>query len=284
MKIGIVGHGFVGKAVDYGFPHNMCKKTIIDPKYGNSVSDLGEQDFTFVCVPTPMSDGGKIDSSIITTVVSELNRLTAGVIIIKSTVTPDIIQKLFTFSMTHRMVYNPEFLTEKSANEDFVNPFMHVFGGDPDATNMVEHLYKFYSLCKPCPTYHMSSVDASFVKYGINSFLASKVLWFNQFYDVVNGHDANFGKIIGAITADNRIGRSHTTVPGFDGKRGFGGACFPKDTSALAHFADSVGTDMTVLKEVIQANNEYRKPYKKDTRELEQNVKFSNTFGRNIDG
>lgn len=284
MKIGIVGHGFVGKAVDYGFPDNMCRKTVIDPKYGNSVADLKGQDFTFVCVPTPMGDSGKIDSSIIKTVVSDIKRYTGGVIIIKSTVTPDIILELFTRNDASRMVYNPEFLTEKSANEDFVNPTMHVFGGNPAATDTVEHLYKFYSLCKPCPTYHMSAVDASFVKYGINSFLAAKVLWFNQFYDVVNGYDANFGKIIGAITADDRIGRSHTTVPGFDGKRGFGGACFPKDTSALAHFADGVGVDMTVLKEVIRANNEYRKAYEKDAREIEQNVKFSNTFGRDTDG
>jgi len=284
MKIGIVGHGFVGKAVDYGFPDNMCQKTIIDPRYGNSVSDLGQQDFTFVCVPTPMGTNGRIDASIITSVMSELRKHSIGIVIVKSTVTPDIIQDLWVENFSTRLVYNPEFLTEKSANEDFVNPTMHVFGGNPVATDEVEHLYKFYSLCKPCPTYHMSAVDASFVKYGINSFLASKVLWFNQFYDVVNGHSANFGKVIGAITADDRIGRSHTTVPGFDGKRGFGGACFPKDTSALAHFADGVGVDMTVLKEVIRANNEYRRTYEKDAREIEQNVKFSNTFGRDTDG
>jgi UDPglucose 6-dehydrogenase len=130
----------------------------------------------------------------------------------------------------------------------------------------------------------MTAVEASFVKYGINSYLASKVLWFNQFYDVVNKHGSNFGKVVGAITADSRVGRSHTTVPGFDGRRGYGGACFPKDTSALAHFADGLGVDMTVLKEVISSNNKYRKLYKKDARELEQKVTFSNTFGKDTDG
>jgi nucleotide sugar dehydrogenase len=284
MKIGIVGHGFVGKAVDYGFPHNMCQKTIIDPIYGNSISDLGTQDFTFVCVPTPMGTNGCIDSSIITSVMCELRKRSTGIVIIKSTVTPDIIQNLWVENYSTQMVYNPEFLTEKSANEDFVNPTMHVFGGTPAATDMVEHLYKFYSLCKPCPTYHMSPVDASFVKYGINSFLASKVLWFNQFHDVVNKYGSNFGKVIGAITADTRVGRSHTTVPGFDGKRGFGGACFPKDTAALAHFANGIGVEFSVLEEIINSNNEYRKSYEKDTREIEQNIKFSNTFGRNTDG
>jgi UDP-glucose 6-dehydrogenase len=84
---------------------------------------------------------------------------------------------------------------------------MHIFGGNPDYTSKVEELYKYYSLCKPCPVYHMSAVDASFVKYGVNSYLASKVLWFNQFYDIVNSEGSNFGKVISAITADSRIGR-----------------------------------------------------------------------------
>lgn len=287
MQIAIIGHGFVGKAVDYGFPDNMCQKIIIDPKYGNSVDDLLNLDisYAFVCVPTPMGADGKIDASIINNVIEKLKLHPSATIIIKSTVTPDIIENLISMvDSSDRMVYNPEFLTEKSANEDFVNPFMHILGGNPTATEKVEHLYKFYSICKPCPTYHMTAVEASFVKYGINSYLASKVLWFNQFYDVVNKHGSNFGKVVGAITADSRVGRSHTTVPGFDGKRGYGGACFPKDTSALAHFADGLGVDMSVLKEVISSNNKYRKIYKKDARELEQKVTFSNTFGKDTDG
>lgn len=281
MKIAIVGHGFVGKAVDYGFPDNMCEKIIIDPRYGTSVNDLKDSNvsYTFVCVPTPMGNGGLIDASIIKSVVADLKKYTNGLIIIKSTVTPDIIQELFVDEEFDRMmVYNPEFLTEKSANEDFVNPFMHVFGGHLDATSEVEHLYKFYSICKPCPTYHMSAVDASFVKYGINSYLASKVLWFNQFFDVVNKYGANYGKVVGAITADNRVGRSHTTVPGFDGKRGYGGACFPKDTAALAQFANIIGENFSMLETAIVANNKYRNNYEKDAREIEQNISFNNMF------
>ena len=279
MHIAIVGHGFVGKAVDYGFPDTMCEKHIVDPLRNTSISDLDDQeiDLTFVCVPTPMGEDGSINSSIIESVVNHLLKNVSGYIVIKSTVTPDIISKLFAKDVMHRMIYNPEFLTEKSANEDFVNPFMHVFGGNPNATAALEYIYKYYSICKPCPTYHMSSTDASFVKYGINSFLATKVLWFNQFYDVVTKHGGNFGKIVGAITEDKRVGRSHTTVPGFDGKRGFGGACFPKDTTALLAFSKSLETEMSVLKEAIRANNNYRAPYEKDKREIEQNIKFSNT-------
>jgi UDPglucose 6-dehydrogenase len=276
MKIAIVGHGFVGKAVDYGFPDTMCEKYIIDPKYGPlTIEDLKGKDinFTFICVPTPMGPNGNIDSSIIENVLQELYKHNVtGIIVIKSTVTPDIITKIL--KMTNCVVYNPEFLTEKSANEDFVNPFMHVFGGAPDITTKLEELYKFYSLCKPCPTYHMSAVDASFVKYGINSYLASKVLWFNQFHDIVVDQNGNFGKIISAITADNRVGRSHTTVPGYDGKRGFGGACFPKDTSAFLNYTRSVGLDFSMLADAIDKNIAYRKDYERDARELEQNITF----------
>ena len=214
-----------------------------------TIEDLKDKDinFTFICVPTPMGPNGNIDSSIIENVIGELyEHNVTGIIVIKSTVTPNIIDHIS--KMTNYMVYNPEFLTEKSANEDFVNPFMHVFGGAPDFTTKLEELYKFYSLCKPCPTYHMTAVDASFVKYGINSYLASKVLWFNQFHDIVVDQNGNFGKIISAITADNRVGRSHTTVPGYDGKRGFGGACFPKDTSAFLNYTRSVGLDFSMLR------------------------------------
>lgn len=273
MKIVIVGHGFVGKAVDYGFPVPDEDKIIIDPKYGktfeNTYLDFGwVPTFVFVCVPTPMGKDGEIDASIIEETMYQLHEKNPKAnVIIKSTITPEIVKRL---ELKYNFVYNPEFLTEKSANEDFVNPFMHVFGGYYKSTKEVEELYKFHSLCKPCPVYHMSAVDASFVKYGINAFLATKVLWFNQFYDVVKDQGGNFNKIVSAITQDNRVARSHTTVPGFDGKRGFGGACFPKDTAAFLKMDPS----FTVLKEVIDANNEYRRQYEKDSREMEQNINY----------
>lgn len=268
----IIGHGFVGKAVDYGFSIPDEDKFIVDPLYNTTIKELPwlgiQETFVFICVPTPMGENGKIDSAIIESVFDEITtKYPEATVIVKSTITPEIIRKFHGYK---KFVYNPEFLTEKSANEDFVNPFMHVFGGRPEITQRVEELYKFYSLCKPCPVYHMSAIDASFVKYGINSFLATKVLWFNQFYDVVNRQKGNFNKIVSAITEDNRVGRSHTTVPGFDGKRGFGGACFPKDTAAFYNMDNS----FTVLNEVIKCNNEYRKQYEKDAREMEQNVNY----------
>jgi nucleotide sugar dehydrogenase len=271
-NIAIIGHGYVGKAVDYGFTTNEVKKILIDPAlYDNSVSDLrGTRiDASFVCVPTPMGKDGSIDASIVIQTVKELASITQGMIIIKSTVVPSVVEDL---SNVHRhVIYNPEFLTEKNALDDFINPPMHVFGGDSKATKELEKLYENHSRCKPCPVFHMTAMEASFVKYGINSFLATKVLWMNQFQDICDNYHAKYNVIANAIGSDPRIGHSHMQVPGPDGRKGFGGACFPKDTKAFAHFADK---EFSLLNEVIEQNNQYRSQYELDDREKEQNVVY----------
>ena len=268
LKISVIGCGFVGKAVINGFDETLCDITPIDIKYDTTVEDTNPyDDIFFVCLPTPMNDDGSVDAMLVIETVKWLKLNRAGHIVIKSTITPDIIDKL----SDDRVIYNPEFLTEKSADEDFINPSMHIFGGHIKDTNNIEKIYKKYSKCKPCPCHHVTLKEASFIKYGINCFLATKVLWFNQFYDIIQKHDCNFDEITYAMRSDPRIGNSHTSVPGFDGKMGFGGACFPKDTSAFLDFAIS----FSVLNEVIQANNKIRSEYTKDKREFEQNVSFS---------
>lgn len=272
IKILIIGHGFVGKAVDYGFSHPKVEKTIVDPKYGRDISSVNVLDYDciFVCVPTPMGSSGAIDASIVTSVLQQLGAVKYAPIILKSTVPPNIIQN---WSDNANFVYNPEFLTEKSANEQFVDPQFHVLGGHSKFTHIVEQLYDNYSLCNPCPVFHMTAEEASFVKYSINSFLAMKVLFFNQLYDAVNDTDANFATIIKAVGADKRIGYSHTKVPGFDGKQGYGGACFPKDTSAFTKYSNR----LTLLEECIRINNDYRSQYELDDREIEQHVNYGKT-------
>ena len=272
INIAIVGHGYVGKAVSHGFNSYKVSVNLIDPIYNTDVKSLDglELDAAFVCVPTPFGKDGKIDSSIVEEVVKELAPRGCP-IIIKSTVTPDVLEKLW--KKNKMIVYNPEFLTEKNALNDFVNPPMHVFGGSPEITKQVEKIYEKFSRCKPCPVFHMSIKEASFVKYGINSFLATKVLWFNQFKDLIDQNKSDYDNIIKAIGTDNRIGFSHTQVPGPDNKIGFGGACFPKDTQAFSSFAKN---NFTILDKVIEENNKYRSQYELDDREKEQKVVYIN--------
>lgn len=275
MNLAIVGHGFVGAAVDYGFPELNCNKTIIDPKYGTSISDLADKDIdvSFVCVPTPMNQDGSVDASILIGAVQELLVNTKGLVVIKSTVIPAIVSDLC--DSNTRVIYNPEFLTEKSANEDFVNPIMHVFGGNKQETEHLEYIYEKYSACKPCAVHHMTPAEASFVKYGINTFLSTKVLFFNQLYDLIEKQGGNYNVIRNAIGTDSRIGHSHTMVPGHDERRSYGGSCFVKDSIALIRYAQGKDLPFTVLEEVARRNQDYRNAHGEPLpREKQMNVRF----------
>ena len=264
MKLGIVGHGFVGSAVSHGFTKEL-DKFIVDPKYfsQNTINDLIEfkPDATFVAVPTPQLETGECNTEILESVLKDLNRIKNHLVIIKSTVPAYKLQSIQEECIDLRIVYNPEFLTEKNHLEDFVNPPMHVIGGrDSDATE-VENLYAKHSTCKPCPIFKTDIVTASMVKYCINSFLATKVTFMNEMYDVLRaagGSDwQTFTKI---IENDQRIGKSHMKVPGTDGMRGYAGSCFPKDTSALAWFAREIlNTPFTQLETSIKINDKLRK-------------------------
>tara|TARA_B100000925_G_C21904915_1_gene428819 strand:- start:50 stop:904 length:855 start_codon:yes stop_codon:yes gene_type:complete len=277
IKIGIIGHGFVGKATDYGFNKSVEKK-IIDPCYGNDIDDLMDFDPTviFVCVPTPMGDDGSQDTSILRKVVNELSlKFKESVIVIKSTVLPKVLTELH--DNNKNIVYNPEFLREKHANEDFVNSPLLILGGNKNPTKVISDAYKNHSVCLNAEHIFMDIHSASIIKYAINTFLATKVIFFNELYELFNTTDSNddWKKIIDTISKDSRIGNSHMMVPGHDGKYGFGGACFPKDSVALAKFASEQGVTLSLLEQAIKKNNKIRSQYDtKDKREIAQNVSF----------
>jgi len=264
MKLGIVGHGFVGTAVDHGFTRDI-QKFIVDPKHNstNTIEDLikFKPDAVFVAVPTPQLESGECNTEILEGVMQQLNTSKGLLVIVKSTVPAYKLQKIQEECINIRIVYNPEFLTEKNYIDDFVNPAMHVFGGMNKDTDAVEKLYLEHSDCAECPVYKTDIVTASMVKYCINSFLATKVTFMNEMYDVLNaakGADWNtFTKI---IANDPRIGNSHMKVPGNDGQRGYAGSCFPKDTAALAWFAREIlNTQFTQLETSIKINDTLRK-------------------------
>ena len=147
----------------------------------------------------------------------------------------------------------------------------HILGGLPRATSEVTKIYKLFSLCTTDKYVEMSAPEAAFVKYGVNTFLATKVTFFNQLYDAVTDFGCNWPSFANAIGLDSRIGQGHTRVPGFDGKRGFGGACFPKDLKAFYKFDEN---RLTLLAEIGRINDNYRKEYELDDREKSNNVNY----------
>ena len=277
LKLGIVGHGFVGKATDSGF-NKRVTKFVVDPIYNTTTEDLKEfqPEIVFVCVPTPMSDDGSQNSKIIETVIRELNEYCPKSIkVVKSTVLPAILKKLE--AIEPNLVYNPEFLREKHADSDFINSDMIIFGGDRNVSSVVSDAYRRHSRCKTKEYIYTDLLTASFIKYSINTFLASKVIFFNELNAVYENLEVNdsWESFINIISKDKRIGESHMNVPGHDGKKGFGGACFPKDTLALIKYAENIGVDLSLIKSTIKKNNLIRSKYSDlELRETEQNVSF----------
>jgi len=270
MKIAVVGCGFVGRAVINGFRNVVCA---VDPVMGTKISDIKEADVIFICVPTPMGVGGAVDVSIVRSVLQETTHLNA-LMVLKSTVPPNYVQEFA--DEYEKFVYNPEFLTEANAFDDFLNPISNVYGGKPEYTALLEKIYKDYSNCTEANTYHMTAVEASFVKYLDNTFLATKVMFMNQFFDVVQKTDANYDVIKTAVINDKRIGSSHMNVPGHDGRKGYGSACYSKDVPAFINYATSVGVKISILREGWNSNCEVRNTYGKCLpREIEQHISFN---------
>ena len=262
MKLGIIGKGFVGSAVSNGFNDDV-EQFVVDPLHSNnSIEGLVEFDpiITFVCVPTPVSEDGSCDVSIARSVLQELNeRQYKGVVVIKSTIVPDYLHE-FKKAYALRIVYNPEFLTEANANQDFINPKMQVLGGRWKDCEVVEKAYLRNSKVKVVPTFKTDLTTASLLKYTINSFLATKVMFFNDLYKLHQSSSsmASWEQFIDMLTRDPRMGDSHMQVPGPDGKFGFGGHCFPKDTEAMLKYANDKNIKLNILKKSVETNNKLR--------------------------
>ena len=277
LQLGIIGHGFVGKATDWGF-NSSVEKFIVDPIYNTTINDLAKfnPEMVFICVPTPMGDDGSQDSTIIESVIENLNiNCPDAIKIVKSTVLPSILEKLV--ALDSNLIYNPEFLREKHANQDFMNSEMIILGGDRNISSMVSNAYLNHSRCKTKEYIFTDLRSASLIKYAINTFLATKVIFFNELHSLFEKIDVSdsWESIIDVISKDNRIGSSHMNVPGHDGRKGFGGACFPKDSLALVKYSDDLEKELSLLKSVVKINNKIRKQYKElDSRESEQNVSF----------
>ena len=260
MNLGIIGKGFVGSAVAHGFDKD-CDQVIVDPKYtDNEITDVLDCKLVFVCVPTPPNEDGSINVDIVNDVLIELSmRDYKGVVVVKSTIIPDYLHE-FKKEFDLKIVYNPEFLTEANANEDFKNPPFQVFGGKWRDCEVVEKAYLRYSSVRIVPTFKVDLTTASLLKYTINSWLATKVTFFNELKQLheLGSSMVSWEQFTDMLSRDDRMGNSHMKVPGPDGEPGFGGHCFPKDTEALLHYANNKNIKMSVLRKAVQTNKKLR--------------------------
>lgn len=253
IKIGIIGLGVVGSAICDAYPTHQYDLVLLDPAKGHHSSwdRLYECEGIFICVPSPSLPDGSCDASILKNVLSHLENY-RGVIISKVTATPDIYEAL---QKKHdNLVYSPEFLTAANAKFDYVDENWGIFGGavlayQREAARIVKY-------AKPNITVRFCSIgEAALHKYIVNSFLATKVVFMNEMHDLAEQHGYSWQKIAHMMQLDNRIGPSHTSVPGHDSYYGFGGMCFPKDTSALLKYAKDSTNSLSVLSSAVNKNS-----------------------------
>ncbi len=277
VKVAIIGLGFVGSSL-----LNALKDSVevlqIDPKLGTSINELGDfsPEIIFICVPTPMKENKDQDISIIESVIDEIDNLKiASMVVLKSTLLPDHVKEIE--NKLPRFIYNPEFLREKHADEDFINSELIIFGGSHKEAKNLSKFYKDHTKCICHDHVFTDSITASLIKYSINTFLSVKVIFFNELKELfdASGADEGWDNFIKYLSKDKRIGKSHMQVPGHDGRLGFGGACLPKDSNALIGYAQKIDKQLDLLNNAIKLNNDIRSSYNTETdRELEQNIKF----------
>lgn len=269
-KIGLVGRGFVGEAILQGMSHafKVCwhdkyKKKWVD--YNDircaALRDLLEavDGPIFLCLPTPMHKDGSADISIVEGVVKEINSLSGKlkpVLIIKSTVPPGTTEYLNSTYSHVSCVFNPEFLAERTAVEDFKNQDRIIIGGPHKAVSIVKQMYQH--AYPEVPTTKTSSTIAEMIKYVTNCFLATKVSFANEISQICTKLDIDYDKVIEYATKDKRLGISHWAVPGHDGHLGFGGKCFCKDINALIALAKSLKVDPKIMQAAYNKNLEVR--------------------------
>jgi len=280
--IGIIGAGFVGTAIREGMSHAF-NVVAYDKKDENKVFLYTLEDYThaiietedpigkvleqadgpiFVCVPTPMQKNGAASTAIVDSVVKSIvhhpdyKDSGAGPVIIKSTVPPGTTERLMEETGVG-IIFNPEFLTEAAAAEDFKNQSRIIIGGPRPWSNIVKNMYA--TAFKDVPTVKTSATTAEMVKYVTNTFLATKVAYANEIAQICKLlDDVDYDKVVEYATKDDRLGSSHWSVPGPDGKFGFGGSCFPKDLNALIAATEELEGDSPLLKAVWEKNLEVR--------------------------
>ena len=266
MKIGIVGNGFVGSSVAFGFsPQTGCDAEVMiddkdESKSTHSLEDTLTSDFIFVSVPTPSNKDGSINLDIVYDIFNEmheLNNRTDNVFLLRSTVTPGTTRRLQIAFHNLNIVFNPEFLTERSAKFDFINQSRFILGGDYEYTSKVEKLYR-WRFGETTPIIKTNYETAELIKYMNNCFFATKVSFLNEMYQIADKCGADWNMAVEGFVRDGRIGHSHMNVPGPDGKFGFGGSCFPKDIQAMINFSEELGINTNVLRGTWNTNLEVR--------------------------
>ena len=267
MKIGIIGFGVIGKALKHVLEIKF--PIIVYDKYQNEYSDIApiakDAEVIFLAVPTPMKSSGEIDLEYvedalktISDAVDKENKIPL-LVVIRSTITPGTTENLQKKYKNLKLVFNPEFLTEKNFLNDMRNTDRIVIGSfDSESARKVEEVYReIFPEAKYIIT---TPTTAETIKYASNVTLASQITIANEIYQICQKLNIDYNVVKDTILLDKRIG-SNINVPGSDGDLGFGGKCFPKDINALIYLSKQKGYNPELLQQVWKTNLKLRKKH-----------------------
>jgi UDPglucose 6-dehydrogenase len=231
MRIGIVGFGTVGKAL-HRFLARIHEVVLYDKYLPIYNSPLHKEQINccalvFIAVPTPTAcDGISCDLRAVEEAVSWIT----PPICIKSTIPPGTTDKVCA-AYGSRIAFSPEYVGESLEHpwkEVDSNGFV-IVGGAITVFELVRRAYSEATI-RPLTYHHTTATLAELCKYMENSFLATKVAFVNQFFELASFFGVDFDQLRSLWLLDPRIGAAHTVVTR---ERGFGGRCLPKDLRAL---------------------------------------------------
>ena len=252
-KVLIVGFGFVGSAVASIFSEG--EKVIVDPKFNtNKISDFKNQKFdaVFVSVDTPKEEGFKLLDSILSEL--NLNMLEGTPVCCKSTATPEFYFNVVNQYSNIRILHSPEYLNKTNPIKMFQGQKFFIIGGDQDAARKVADIFK--TRLTHVDDIRITDIKtAALVKYAENAFLALRVTFFNEMYlaHKQQGCDSTYDQFAEMVGLDERIGDSHSQVPGSDGKFGWESHCLTKDNYEFEKFSQS-----PLIKFIRELNDQHR--------------------------
>lgn len=272
--VGLIGYGYIGKAVHALFDGFFDVKIydVANKNLGTLEDVVKNSSVIFVAVPTPMNKDGSCHTDIVESVLKSIQDTAISIsrdveefiVVIKSTVPPGFTEKM---SEKHalRIVFSPEFLTEKDSIGDFKFASRLVLGGAEEDSEIVRSFFVVawsdriqderdsglvFVFC--------DSTTAELVKYFTNVYLTTIVMFANEFYNVCKNLGVDYDTVKEIALLDRRISHSHLNVPGHDGSFGFGGSCFPKDINSLKHICNQLGINERLFSAIIERNNELR--------------------------
>jgi UDPglucose 6-dehydrogenase len=284
MKIGIIGNGFVGRATQI-FAKNYdaldefnpipvyiydIRPEACDPP-GITLEELDREcDILFFCLPTPLQHDGSCYTRILEETIAKCP--TNPYKVIRSTVPVG-------FAAKHGCYFMPEFLTEANWEHDFRRTKEWVVGIPATTATALTDEFKTRIQTLITTSYDNRAIDsptvvfcdtneAEMLKLMKNCFLSAKVSLMNEFYDFCAATGTDYNTVADLAKRDARMGTSHFQVPGPDGRRGFGGTCFPKDTHSLYCQMNAHGITPHIYPAILARNDTVDRPEREWSRDV----------------